>query len=86
MAKHKGRHLEIIRWIDSHSPGAQIWLDPDEIPHTLMPITTAGFIIHENRKSITVASTITDGPDGQVSGVISIPKVAITKRTKVKAG
>ena len=75
---------ELIKWLDSHSPAANIWIDKDEIDYSTLEINTVGYIIHECKKSITVASQVAVGNSDQVSGVISIPKCCILKRRKLK--
>lgn len=75
---------EFIKWIDSHSPSASIWVDKNEIDHGLLVIKTVGYVIHECKKSITVASQVAQDGSNQVSGVISIPKCCIKKRKTLK--
>ena len=67
-----------LEWDDSSSLGGRgVWRRQDEKPVSLM-CKTAGFVISEDAKSITIAGHIT--PEGDMAGEITIPKCAITKR------
>ena len=66
-----------IEWEDSTSLSGRTWHMQDEDQTTLI-CKTAGFVIKENKQSITIASHIT--PAGGMAGDITIPKRAITKR------
>ena len=66
-----------IEWEDSISLSGQIWHKQDN-PVAPIICKTAGFVIEENKRSITIASHIT--PAGGMAGDITIPKRAITKR------
>lgn len=81
MAKHK---FEMIRWVDSHSPSAQIWIDPREVPTNQLGVVSVGAVLKETKKNLTIVSSICDGNHGQVSGVITIPKCAIKSRKRLK--
>lgn len=66
-----------IKWVDSVGP-ARYWELADQITHSVSRIETVGWLIHENKKSVTVASSWSTS--GCFGGVVTIPKFAITKR------
>lgn len=67
-----------ITWVDSCGP-PDIW-NPVEVilEIRVVRVKSAGWVLHENKKQITLAGTIAS--NGQVGGIIIIPKVAIRKR------
>lgn len=69
-----------LEWEDSCSLGGRVWHDQKADVGTSL-CKTAGFVIKEDNKSITIASHIT--PEGDMAGDITIPKRAITKRRVV---
>lgn len=71
-----------IEWLDSHSthlPGT--WHEPEALSNKITVIYSVGFILKESSKSVTLVSSVTEG---QVAGDITIPKVAIIKRKRIK--
>ena len=66
-----------IEWEDSCSLKGGIW-HRQEDPIAPIICKTAGFVIEENKRSITIASHVTT--DGDMAGDITIPKRAITMR------
>jgi hypothetical protein len=75
-----------ITWIDSHSPNMNLWVPREDIDHELLEIDTVGFVLHECKKSVTLASQIALGNSASVAGVITVPKVCIKKRKKLSNG
>ncbi len=72
------KDLIFIKWVDSHSPNFNGWVNEDEINNCVLTIFTVGWVIYEDDKIITVASQISAGDDSDsVAGVITIPRVAI---------
>ena len=68
-----------VEWIDSsHGSG---WTPTEEAIKgaAYFSCITVGFVLVEDDKHLTVTQTHTDD-NKQVDGVLSIPKVAITKR------
>ena len=65
-----------IEWEDSYSLRGGVWHRRDEETGTVI-CKTAGFVIREDKGSITIASHIAPG---EMAGDITIPKRAITKR------
>jgi hypothetical protein len=86
MSRGPNVKLVMVEWVDSCSYGG-IWKDPSELDGGAKTCFTVGWVIHENAKSLTLASSAglnaTDGFD-QVAGDMTIPRAAIT-RTKVLA-
>jgi len=76
----KADRPEIIIWLDSHSPKGGVWIDRDEVQHGVLKIISVGYVIHESKKSVTIASSLTGKGSNQVSGVMTIPKCSITER------
>lgn len=68
-----------IKWVDSHSPSANIWIDECDIDHSPLNIKTVGWVINKSKQSITVANQIAGENSNQVSGVITIPRCCIKK-------
>lgn len=66
-----------VEWEDSCSLSGRVWHDQDDRLGTSRCMT-AGFVIKEDKGTITIASHIT--PQGHMAGDITIPKRAITKR------
>ena len=78
--KHKPIYIE---WIDSCGGSAR-WQFEEDIIHEVLTIKTLGFLIKENDTLISVANSIapeTEHQTAQINGVMTIPKIAITKRT-----
>lgn len=73
--KHQAYH---IQWIDSETY-TSFWIFDKDISG-ILEIETVGYVVKENERSISVASTIANECFG---GVITIPKIAITKMKKV---
>ena len=71
-----------VEWLDSNSRRGGVWHDIDSKPCE-MTCKTVGFVIHEDKKSITVASHLSE-PTDSMAGDITIPKRAITKRRIVR--
>ena len=72
---------EWIRWIDS----VRLSSDWQPLPQDFEPavIETVGFVMRETDTSIVVVQNI-DNVNGNVSGAMTIPKVAVLKRWKVR--
>ena len=78
MSKRKMLYLE---WVDSSSADRGLVWHDDEVSHvTDLKCFSVGFVVKEDANSITIA-----GHDAgkSVSGQMTIPKRAITKRRKV---
>lgn len=68
-----------VEWVDSsHNTGWQTAEAALKEDH-LLDCKTVGFLIKETDDHLTVAQSSAVDPD-QVDGVLTIPKVAITKR------
>lgn len=66
-----------VKWEDSHvNNGA--WADPSDVKAWPLTIKTAGFLVAEDKKTITIASSV--AKEGNWAGVIKIPKSCILKR------
>ena len=75
------RRLLYLEWVDSSSAHAgNVWLNDDDSHVKNLRCKSIGFIIKEDKASITIA-----GHDAgtTVSGQMTIPKCAITKRRRV---
>jgi hypothetical protein len=77
------RDIVLVEWVDSAS--AHGWNHIDAINPALKVCTSVGFLIKETKDNLIVASSLSFDPD-LCSGDISIPKVAIIKRSRIKAG
>lgn len=78
---------EVVEWIDSQGDGS--WHPLFEAKaEEVSRITTVGYVIGETDEAVTLAQSI-DGKGGNerriamVDNTITIPKVAITKRTPI---
>ena len=68
-----------VTWIDSCAP-LDIWRDvPDASKIRCVKMMTLGYLLREDKESISVVNTA--GENGQVGGLIVIPKCSILKRT-----
>jgi len=77
--KHKPIYVE---WTDSCGCSPR-WEFEEEIKHEVLTVKTMGFLIKENDALISVANSIvpeTELQTAQITGVMTIPKIAITKR------
>lgn len=78
MIEPRGPYLVI--WEDSHSPESSSWIRGDEIDDSRIDVRSVGWIIKENRHTITLAAHVT--PQGQFYGVMTVPRSAIRRRPK----
>ena len=75
--------IRLVVWEDSVSHGPDTWVGISDIrkeladPRTLLH-RTAGFVIAEDDRSITIASSVSDSEEW-ASGTITIPKCAIIR-------
>lgn len=68
-----------IEWLDSAEQSGWQWKPSRGVPAA--PCRTAGYLIHESKRRIVIAGSI--GPD-QVMSPLTIPKVAITRRRRLR--
>lgn len=74
-----------VRWVDSGTGGG--WQFLTHLDAAPCECRTVGFLLHENKDSITVSSSLSFGTDGkpnQAADPITIPKVAVKSRRFVK--
>lgn len=71
-----------IEWIDSYFPFPQGWQDLEDIEEEIEEHTfickSVGFLYTENKDYIVILQNL-DGEDERSSGILKIPKKAITK-------
>jgi len=67
-----------IRWADAAHIGPGEWIAavPDD---TIVTITSVGFVLDKNKHAIVIAQSF--DPDGNLTGVFSIPRQNILKVT-----
>ena len=70
-----------LEWEDSSSLAGRIWHDQDS-DVGVSKCMTAGFVIREDKNSVTIASHVT--PHGDMAGDITIPKKSVTKRRVIR--
>lgn len=70
----------LICWEDSQSPATGDWLWLNEIDADNLTVKSVGWIVLEDRKSITLAAHV--ATNGQMTGIMSIPRSAIRGRIK----
>lgn len=70
-----------LEWEDSASAAGDAWKSIETRHARVVQCRTVGFVIKENSRSITLAGHLTDCED--MSGDLTIPKTAITKRRVV---
>ena len=63
-------------WVDSAGHN-RYWVPDDEFPNKPLTITTRGFLLSENKHAVVVAGSI--AVDGASGGILTIPKIAVTK-------
>lgn len=68
-----------ILWIDS--VGTNVWCPLDELENSGLECRTIGFLVAEDKKTITVASSL--NVCGQCGSPIRIPKFAIKSREEI---
>lgn len=66
-----------LKWVDSVGP-VRYWEQMKDVDHRTSEINTVGWVIHENKKTVTVASSVSTS--GCAGGIITIPKSAIAFR------
>lgn len=75
------RRLLYLEWVDSTSAHAgSVWLHDDESHVKNLLCKSVGFVVKEDKASITIAG---HESVNHVSGQMTIPKCAITKRRRV---
>jgi len=79
--KHKQQKIELITWVDSRF-AEDGWLRPSEIDQTPTTAETVGWVILETEDILCMASS--RGLLSQYCGVIVIPQVCVTSRTKLR--
>jgi hypothetical protein len=67
-----------VRWVDSCSPSDSSWHTKDNLSLSPLTCETLGWLVNEDRKSVSVASCVME--NGALYGVITIPKCSILKR------
>ena len=67
-----------VLWIDSCSPSDSSWHKASELSLSPLKCDTLGWLVHEDKQSISVASCVME--NGALYGVITIPKCSILKR------
>lgn len=77
MAKKKRAYRTTLTWVDSVGP-ERYWNHLDDYSHKPTKITTIGWLVHENKKSVTISASMSSS--GCQGGTLTIPKFAITKR------
>lgn len=76
------RRLVHLRWSDAYSPGDSGWLRESAVidDHTRPYIcSAAGFLVHETKETLTVASQMTHRAQS-FSGIVTVPKRAVVWR------
>lgn len=66
--------IEIV-WEDAQASAVVDW--EDEAGTELMPTTTVGYLVHEDRRTVTIASLINTNSVGHV---LTIPKACVVSR------
>lgn len=68
-----------INWVDSALPADNGWRLRDDVEGiTPGRMSSVGYVISETKRHVTIAAHVSSG--GCVYGVLTIPKVAVTKR------
>lgn len=83
MATKLSKRPVLIEWVDSHSPNCVGWIGPDEVPHHMTTCLSVGYILNEDKKTITLVAHVAGSEADQVGGVMTIPTCAIVKRNKL---
>lgn len=81
---HKKRpEVILVKWIDSHVNRG--WQYESDCDFTVAQCETVGYFVSETKKTLTLAQSRARA-DGQVpwGELITIPKVAITKRLRMR--
>lgn len=76
-----------IEWVDSHSTSDGAWHSVDEARSSVeMSQHTVGYLIEDTRSWITLVGSLSLVGDrvNQVSGDMTIPKIAIVKRRTLR--
>lgn len=68
-----------LDWVDSCGPpGSDRWLSLDDYHAEPSEIMSRGYLVKETKKYVVVAMSLSNS--GHLSGVLTIPKCAITRR------
>lgn len=71
-----------VEWVDSEEVSG--WTTVEEADHdNKYPVKSCGFLVKETPKVLIIASSV-DEVNGNYLGLLSIPKVAITKTRFLK--
>ena len=75
------RRLLYLEWVDSYRMSSgTVWSNQDQAHAKDLRCTSVGFVLKEDQASITL---VAHESGDQVSGQLTIPKCAITKRRRV---
>jgi hypothetical protein len=76
-----GKQLVYLEWVDSTGPRGGWSAEADVLGTPYLKVVSVGWILESVKSHITIAAHIHQSAGGKfnVDGVMSIPKVAITK-------
>lgn len=74
------RSLLLVEWVDSLGGGG--WVGPETFKAEVSQCVSIGMLVHQDKKSITVAGTFSER--GGWCDPITIPKCSIIKTRKIK--
>lgn len=66
-----------VKWEDSHVNGG-VWVQSSDVKAWINTIKTVGFLVAEDKKTITIASSV--AKEGDWAGVMKIPKSCVLER------
>lgn len=73
--------LVYVEWIDSHSTAEGTWHVRKEISNSCAKVWSVGWVLKESKHAVTLVSSVSPG---EFAGDITIPKLAILKRKRIR--
>lgn len=74
--------LRRIKWLDSNNRAE--WHNPQLSEYGPLEIETIGYVIHEDKVSVTLAASVVMGSDDQVADAMTIPTCCIKSQKTVR--
>jgi len=88
MMSHLGNveKLELVEWLDSRQPTAG-WSWLSDMKQTVCRCVSVGYVVQDDQDVLALAPNMADAEgEAQAMGVITIPRIAVLRRTKLTSG
>lgn len=75
-----------VVWVDSHSPIDRVWTRVEELDNECPMIISLGRVHVVDRQAVTLVASWSETHDGEVGGVVCIPRCAVLSVTQLALG